>query len=383
MIYADHAATTPLAPEVLEAMLPYLREQYGNASSLYRLGRQARQAIEDARQTVASLVGADPREIYFTSGGTEADNWAVKGVARWRAAAGKRHIISTSIEHHAVLLSTKALQEEAFELSCLAPDAGGFISPEAVLTALRSDTAVVSVMYANNEIGSIQPIDKIGAICREADVPFHTDAVQAAGILPIDVKAQNIDLMSLSAHKFYGPKGVGALYCRRGILPQKLLDGGAQENGRRAGTENPALIVGLAKALELACSHASERAKRIAALRDLVQEGLLAIEGSQLNGGMDPRLPGIVNVSFSGVDGQSLLFQLDLDGIAASSGAACASGSVEPSHVLLALGVPYAKAHGSLRISLGAENTVQDAETIVRAVTEAVALLRKRQSASL
>ena len=376
MIYADHAATTPLAPQVLDAMLPYLKEQYGNASSLYRLGRRSRQAIEDARKTVAALLGAIPAEVYFTSGGTEADNWALKGIARKLADSGKRHIVTSSIEHHAVLNAAKALEKEGFTVTYLKPDRFGFISPEAVQAAVRPDTALVSVMYANNEIGSVQPIGEIGAACREEGVLFHTDAVQAAGTLPIDVKAQSIDLLSLSAHKFYGPKGVGVLFCRRGVFPQNLLDGGSQEKGRRAGTENPALIVGLAEALKLSYSGAEERIKHVAALRDRVQAGLLTIEGSRLNGGMEPRLPGIVNVSFSGIDGQSLLFQLDLDGVAASSGAACASGSVEPSHVLLALGVPYAQAHGSLRISLGPENTAADAEEIILAVKNAVTQLR-------
>lgn len=377
LIYADNAATTRLSDEVLEAMLPYLKEQYGNASTVYRLGRSARNAIEAARKTIAALIGASPMEIFFTSCGSEADNWAIKGTAHRLALCGKRHIITSAIEHPAVLRSAAALEAEGFDVTYLPVDRFGQIQPETVRQALRPDTALVSIMYANNEIGTIQPVAQIGAICREVGVLFHTDAVQAAGTLPVHVQKQNIDMLSLSAHKFYGPKGVGALYCRRGAYPANLIDGGAQERGHRAGTENAALIVGMAKALELACAKREETAVRSACIRDHVQTGLLTIPGTRLNGHPASRLPGTLSISFEQVDGQSLLFRLDLEGIAASSGSACASGSVAPSHVLLALGVPYQLAHGSLRLSFGKYNTEADAEAIIQTVTAVVSQLRK------
>lgn len=380
LIYLDNAATTRLSEEVLEAMLPYWKDQYGNASTIYRLGRRAHGAVEAARKTVASLIGASPMDIFFTSGGSEADNWALKGTARRLAASGKRHIVTSAIEHHAVLRSAAALEAEGFSVTYLPADCFGRISPDAVRRALRPDTALVSIMYANNEIGTIQPVEEIGAICREAGVLFHTDAVQAVGTLPIQVKAQKIDLLSLSAHKFYGPKGVGALYCRRGCYPANLIDGGAQERGHRAGTENTALIVGMAKALEMASAGMAENAEKAARLRDRVQEALLALPGTKLNGHPTDRLPGTLNISFAHIDGQSLLFRLDLEGIAASSGSACASGSVEPSHVLLALGVPYELAHGSLRLSFGKYNTESDADAVIQAVTAVVAQLRGGES---
>lgn len=377
LIYADNAATTRLSDEVLEAMLPYFQDQYGNASSLYHLGRSAHSAIEDARKTIAALIGASPMEIFFTSCGSEADNWALKGTARRLAASGKKHIITSAIEHHAILHSAAALEAEGFDVTYLPVDPWGQVSPDAVRQAIRPDTALVSVMYANNEIGTIQPVAQIGAICQEAGVLFHTDAVQAVGTLPIHVREQKIDLLSLSAHKFHGPKGIGALYCRRGCYPANLIDGGAQERGHRAGTENAALIVGMAKALALTRAEMAEKAAKTATLRDFVQAGLLAIPGSKLNGHPTNRLPGILNVSFDHVDGQSLLFRLDLEGIAASSGSACASGSVEPSHVLLALGVPYELAHGSLRLSFGKYNTEAEAKAIIQSVTAVVAQLRE------
>lgn len=376
LIYADNAATTRLSDEVWKAMLPYFQEQYGNASTVYRLGRSAHSAIETARKTIAALLGASPMEIFFTSGGTEADNWALKGTARKLAASGKKHIITSTIEHQAVLRSAAALEAEGFAVTYLPVDCFGQVSPDAVRQALRPDTALVSIMYANNEVGTIQPVTEIGAICREAGVLFHTDAVQAAGTLPIHVKEQNIDLLSLSAHKFYGPKGAGVLYCRRGCYPANLIDGGAQERGHRAGTENPALIVGMAKALEMAAAEMAEKAAKTSALRDRIQDALLTLPGVRLNGHPARRLPGILNLSFDQVDGQSLLFRLDLEGIAASSGAACASGTVEPSHVLLALGVPYALAHGSLRLSFGKYNTEADASAIIQAVKAVVTQLR-------
>lgn len=380
MIYADNAATTRLSDEVWAAMQPYFTEQYGNASAVYRLGRNAHSAIEAARETIAAVLGASPMEIFFTSCGSESDNWAVKGTARKLAVSGKNHIVTSAIEHPAVLRSAAAMEKEGFEVTRLPVDRFGQVSPDAVRRAIRPETALVSIMYANNEIGTVQPVEEIGALCREAGVLFHTDAVQAAGTLPIHVKEQRIDLLSLSAHKFYGPKGIGALYCRRGCCPANLIDGGAQERRHRAGTENAALIVGMAKALELAAAEMAEKEKKTAALRDRVQAGLLAIPGTTLNGHPVNRLPGILNVSFEQIDGQSLLFRLDLEGIAASSGSACASGSTEPSHVLLALGIPYELAHGSLRLSFGKYNTDADADAIVQTVAKVVNDLRKQSA---
>lgn len=375
-IYADNAATTRISDAALDAMMPYLKDNYGNASGIYRIGRDSHKAIDQARKTIASLINAGPMDIYFTSCGTESDNWALKGIARKLGKEGKKHIITTAIEHHAILHSAQSLEEDGFEVTYLPVDEKGRVAPEDVKAALRPDTALVSVMYANNELGTIQPIAEIGAICREAGVLFHTDAVQAAGTLPIDVKAQNIDMMSVSAHKFHGPKGIGFLYCKRGLHPDNLMDGGAQERGHRAGTENVAYIVGMAAALKEACEMMEEKSARLAALRDKIEEGILKLGGTRRNGDPENRLPGTLNVSFERVDGESLLFQLDLMGIAASSGSACASGSVDPSHVLLAIGVPYTMAHGSLRISLGRYNTEEEADRIIEAVTEAVKMLR-------
>lgn len=376
-IYADNAATTRMSEEVLEAMLPYFKEKYGNASSVYKFGRDNHQAIEGARKTMAALLGASPMEIFFTSCGTESDNWALKGtLRRLSAAEGKRHLITTAIEHHAILHSAQTLEKEGFEVTYLPVDPLGRVSPEAVREAIRPDTALVSVMYANNEVGTIQPVAEIGAVCREAGVLFHTDAVQAAGVIPINVKEQNIDLLSMSAHKFNGPKGIGLLYCRRGVFPDNFMDGGAQERGHRAGTENVAYIIGMAKAFEMACSEMESKARRLSAMRDRIAEGLLKIHDSRLNGDPVNRLPGNVNVSFAKVDGQSLIFDLDLEGVAASSGSACSSGSLDPSHVLLAMGIPYEMAHGSVRISLGRYNTEEEADRIIDAVTRVVAGLR-------
>lgn len=376
-IYADNAATTRMSEEVLEAMLPYFKEKYGNASSVYKFGRDNHQAIEGARKTMAGLLGASPMEIFFTSCGTESDNWALKGtLRRLSAAEGKRHLITTAIEHHAILHSAQTLEKEGFEVTYLPVDSLGRVSPEAVREAIRPDTALVSVMYANNEVGTIQPVAEIGAVCREAGVLFHTDAVQAAGVIPINVKEQNIDLLSMSAHKFNGPKGIGLLYCRRGVFPDNFMDGGAQERGHRAGTENVAYIIGMAKAFEMACSEMESKARRLSAMRDRIAEGLLKIHDSRLNGDPVNRLPGNVNVSFAKVDGQSLIFDLDLEGVAASSGSACSSGSLDPSHVLLAMGIPYEMAHGSVRISLGRYNTEEEADRIIDAVTRVVAGLR-------
>lgn len=375
-IYADNAATTRIADEVLEAMIPYLKENYGNASSVYKFGRDNHQAVEAARRTIAKLIGASPMEIFFTSCGSESDNWALKGTMRRLAAEGKKHLITTAIEHHAILHSAQALEREGFEVTYLPVDGYGRVSVQDVKDAIRSDTGLVSVMYANNEVGTVQPVKEIGAVCREAGVLFHTDAVQAAGTLRIDVNEQNIDMLSMSAHKFNGPKGIGAFYCRRGHFPENFMDGGAQERGHRAGTENVAYIIGMAKAFEMACSEMEEKAAKLAAMRDYIKEGLLKIHDSRLNGHPTDRLPGNLNVSFAKIDGQSMLFDLDLEGVAASSGSACASGSLDPSHVLLAMGLPYEMAHGSLRISLGRYNTPEEADRIIEAVTSVVAGLR-------
>lgn len=375
-IYADNAATTRLSDTALEAMLPYLREEYGNASTLYKLGRSAHNAIASARRTFADGIQAIPAEIFFTSGGTESDNWAIKGTAHRLAAQGKRHIVTDNIEHHAVLNSTKALEKEGFDVTYIKADENGVVRAEDVKAAIRPDTALVSVMFANNELGTIQPVAEIGRICREAGVLFHCDAVQAAGILPIDVQAMNIDLLSMSAHKFHGAKGVGVLYARRGCVPEAYMDGGEQEYHHRAGTENVAGVVGAAAAFAEALGERGHKAARLAQMRDEIQAGLLKIPGAVVNGANAARLPGTLNMSFPGVDGQSLIFALDLKGVAASSGSACASGSVSPSHVLLALGLPYSLAHGSLRLSFGRYNTEDEIDEIVRAVTDAVNELR-------
>lgn len=376
VIYADNAATTRLSDTAFDAMKPFMLAEYGNASTLYKLGRSAHKAVENARGVFAKGINAYPAEIYFTSGGTESDNWAIKGTAHRLASCGKKHIVTDNIEHHAVLNSAKALEREGFEVTYVSADNNGLVRAEDVAAAIRPDTAMVSVMFANNELGTIQPVAEIGSICRSAGVLFHCDAVQAAGILPIDVKQMNIDLLSMSAHKFHGPKGVGVMYARRGCAPETYIDGGEQERGHRAGTENVAGIVGAAAAFAEAISERDEKADRLCAMRDEIQSGLLKIPGSQVNGVTAPRLPGTLNMSFDGIDGQSLIFELDLKGLAASSGSACASGSVNPSHVLLALGLPYKLAHGSLRLSLGRYNTPDEAEKIIRIVSDTVAELR-------
>ena len=379
MIYADNAATTRLSEEALQKMLPWLTENYGNASTLYRMGREAHRAVEQAREEIEKGIGASPMEILFTSGGTESDNWALKGTMRHLARKGKKHLITSAIEHHAVLHSAHALEKEGYDITVLPVSKEGFVDPDSVKKAIRPDTALVSIMYANNETGVVQPVTEIGAVCREAGVLFHTDAVQAAGILPIDVKEQKIDLLSASAHKFHGPKGVGFLFCRRKAVPDTLLDGGGQERGHRSGTENVAGIVGMAAAFSQALSEREEKTERLSALRDRVQEGLLKIPGTHLNGDASRRLPGTLNVSFEDLDGQSLLMELDLRGIQASVGSACNSGSMTPSHVLLEMGVPYKTAHGSLRLSFGRYNRPEEAETLVRKAESAVRLLRDRR----
>ncbi len=375
-VYADNAATTKLSPAVLEAMMPYLTEEYGNPSSLYRFGNHAKRAIEQARKEVADVLGAEPFEILFTGGGTEADNW-VKEIMRSLKARGKNHFITSAVEHHALLHSAQRLQKEGFEVTFIPVDREGRIDPEQVRAAIRPETGLVSIMFANNEIGTIYPIQEIGAICRQAGVLFHTDAVQAAGHLPINVKEMNIDLLSLSAHKFHGPKGVGAFYCRRGIPLPSLIDGGAQERGKRAGTENVAGIVGLGAALRLANEEMSEASARVSAMRDRLIDGILqTVPMCRLNGPRHNRLPGNCNISFLGIEGESLLLRLDLAGIAASSGSACASSSLDPSHVLLAIGLPHEVAHGSVRLSLSDYNTEEDVDYILEKLPEIVSTLR-------
>lgn len=375
-VYADNAATTKLSPAVLEAMMPYLTEEYGNPSSLYRFGNHAKRAIEQARKEVADVLGAEPFEILFTGGGTEADNW-IKEIMRSLKARGKNHFITSAVEHHALLHSAQRLQKEGFEVTFIPVDREGQIDPEQVRAAIRPETGLVSIMFANNEIGTIYPIKEIGAICRQAGVLFHTDAVQAAGHLPINVKEMNIDLLSLSAHKFHGPKGVGAFYCRRGIPLPSLIDGGAQERGKRAGTENVAGIVGLGAALRLANEEMSQTSARVSAMRDRLIDGILqTVPMCRLNGPRHNRLPGNCNISFLGIEGESLLLRLDLAGIAASSGSACASSSLDPSHVLLAIGLPHEVAHGSVRLSLSDYNTEEDVDYILEKLPEIVSTLR-------
>ena len=376
MIYADNAATTKMSRTAIDAMLPYLEESFGNPSSLYALGQRAAEALQTARERVAACIGASPKEITFTSGGSEADNQAIRSAAAIGARQGRRHIISTAFEHHAVLHTLSRLEQEGFQVELLPVGPLGTVTADQVAQAIREDTCLVTIMYANNEIGSILPVGEIGAVCREKGVLFHTDAVQAAGHLPIDVKAQNIDLLSLSAHKFHGPKGVGALYARQGVPLANVIEGGAQERGKRAGTENVPGIAGLAAALEESCAHMEETAARVAALRDRLIAGLSQIPHSTLNGDPVHRLPGNVNFCFEGIEGESLLLLLDDRGICASSGSACTSGSLDPSHVLLAIGRPHEVAHGSLRLSLSADNTEEEVEEILRAVPEVVDYLR-------
>jgi len=376
LIYADNAATTRMSEAAAEAMTACIREDYGNPSSLYRFGQHAKEVLEKAREDVAAVIGADPREILFTSGGSEADNQALISAAVSGGRKGKKHIVSTAFEHHAVLHTLQKLEKEGFEVTLLDVHENGIVRPEEVEAAIREDTCLVSVMYANNEIGTIQPIGEIGAVCRKHGVLFHTDAVQAVGHLPIRVKEENIDLLSASGHKFHGPKGVGFLYARRGVPLTNLIEGGAQERGRRAGTENTPGIVGMAAALkERAANMAAEQAKT-AAVRDRLIEGIGKIPHSALNGDREKRLPGNVSFCFEGIEGESLLLLLDEKGICASSGSACTSGSLDPSHVLLAIGRVHDVAHGSLRLSLNEENTPEEAEQIIRAVTETVEYLR-------
>lgn len=376
MIYADNAATTKMSKTAIAAMLPYMEENYGNPSSLYSFGQRAKEAIEDARARIADCIGAEPREIYFTSGGSEADNQAIFSAARIGERKGKKHIISTAFEHHAVLHTLDKLKERGFEITLLDVHHNGIVSARQVAEAIRPDTCLVTIMYANNEIGTIQPIADIGAVCREKGVLFHTDAVQAVGHLAIDVKAQQIDMLSLSAHKFHGPKGVGVLYAKRGIVLDNVINGGAQERGKRAGTENVPAIMGMAAALEEACQGREERAAQLQARRDRLIAGLRTIPYAALNGDARQRLPGNVHFCFEGIEGESLLLMLDDKGICASSGSACTSGSLDPSHVLLAIGRPHEVAHGSLRLSLGDDTSDEDVETLIESVREVVTHLR-------
>ena len=375
-IYADNAATTKMSRTAMDAMLPYMETYFGNPSSLHTIGQQAAEALMNARQTVAACLGCQPREITFTSGGSEADNQALVSAARIGERKGKKHIISTAFEHHAILHTLKKLEKEGFEVQLLDVGPTGTVTAQQVADAIREDTCLVTIMYANNEIGSIMPIPEIGAVCKEKGVLFHTDAVQAAGHLHIDVKAQNIDMLSLSAHKFHGPKGVGLLYARQGIPLTNIIEGGAQERGKRAGTENIPGIVSMAAALKEACDHIDENAAKVSALRDKLIAGLSKIPHSAVNGDTVHRLPGNVNFCFEGIEGESLLLLLDAKGICASSGSACTSGSLDPSHVLLAIGRPHEVAHGSLRLSLCEWNTEEEVDYMLQVIPEVVAYLR-------
>ena len=375
-IYLDNAATTKMSEVAIKAMIPYMNEIFGNPSSLHSVGQEANEALQNARERIAKLLGCEPKEITFTSGGSEADNQAIISAAKLGERKGKKHIISTAFEHHAVLHTLKKLEKEGFEITLLDVHENGLVTAEQVREAIRDDTCLVTVMYANNEIGTIQPIAEIGAVCREKGVLFHTDAVQAAGHLKINVKEQNIDMLSLSAHKFHGPKGIGVLYARKGILLTNLIEGGAQERGKRAGTENIPAIMGMVTALEEACAKIEENTAKLTALRDKLIAGLSEIPHSILNGDAKQRLPGNVNFCFEGIEGESLLLLLDDKGVCASSGSACTSGSLDPSHVLLAIGRAHDIAHGSLRLSLSEENTEQEIDYTIKAVKEVVEYLR-------
>lgn len=375
-VYVDNAATTAMSDTAINAMTPYLKEVFGNPSSLYAAGQAAKDALERARADIAQCLNADVKEIYFTSGGSESDNQAIRSAAANGARKGKRHIITTSFEHHAVLHTLKKLEQSGAEVTYLDVHSDGLVTARQVEEAIRPDTALVTVMYANNEVGTIQPVREIGEVCRRAGVPFHTDAVQAVGHIPVDVKADNIDMLSLSAHKFHGPKGVGALYCKRGLPLNSFIEGGAQERNRRAGTENVAGIVSMAAALKEACANMHKDNEKLLKLRDRLIDGLLTIPYSKLNGDRKNRLPGNVNICFEGTEGESLLLNLDNAGICASSGSACTTASLEPSHVLLALGLPHEIAHGSLRLTLSADNTDEDIDYILKEVPEAVKKVR-------
>lgn len=375
-VYADNAATTSVSKTALDAMLPYLTENYGNPSSLYSFAQKVTEAVEEARKTVADCLGANPREIYFTSGGSESDNQAIMSAARVGARKGKKHLISTVFEHHAVLHTLKRLEKEGFEVTLLPVHEDGVVRLEDVKAALREDTCLVTVMFANNEIGTVQPISEIGALCRERKIPFHTDAVQAVGHMHINVEEMNIDMLSLSGHKFHAPKGVGVLYVRRNIPLFNLIEGGGQERGKRAGTENVAGIVALAAALKESCDNIDVVTPRITAMRDKLFTELSKIPHSRINGSLEHHVPGTVNMCFEGIEGEALLLLLDRKGICASSGSACTSGSLDPSHVLLSLGIPHEIAHGSLRLSIGEYNTEEEIDHIISVVPQVVEYLR-------
>ena len=375
-VYADNAATTCVSRAAVDAMLPFLLEYYGNPSSLYAFGQKAQEALQEARETVAKCINALPREIYFTSGGSEADNQAIISAARLGARRGKKHLISTKFEHHAVLHTLKKLEKEGFEVTLLDVHEDGVVRLEDVEAAIREDTALVTVMFANNEIGTIQPITEIGALCREKGIPFHTDAVQAAGHMPIDVEAMNIDMLSMSGHKFHAPKGVGVLYAKKNMPLVNVIEGGAQERGKRAGTENVAGIVALAAALKESCEHMEENTAKILPMRDKLFAELSKIPHSKINGSLEHHVPGTVNMCFEGIEGESLLLLLDRDGICASSGSACTSGSLDPSHVLLSIGLPHEVAHGSLRLSIGEYNSMDQIDHIIATVPKVVEYLR-------
>lgn len=375
-VYLDHAATTPVRPEVLDVMLPIFKEQFGNPSSFYGRGQEAKKILEDARQRVAACLNAQPHEIYFTSCGTESDNWAIKGVARAQQQKGK-HIITSKIEHHAVLHTCEALEHQGYEVTYLDVDGDGLVDPEAVRAAIRPDTILVSIMMANNEIGTLQPIEEIGKICKANKITFHSDAVQAAGAIPIDVAALPVDLLSISGHKLYAPKGVGVLYVRRGTKIATFMDGGAQERNRRGGTENVPYIVGFAKAFELAMAEMAETSAKLTAIRDdLIEKVLAAVPYSRLNGHRTKRLPNNANFAFEFIEGESILIMLDYSGFECSSGSACTSGSLDPSHVLLAIGLPHEKAHGSLRVTFGHSSDILDNDRLVESLVKIVARLR-------
>ena len=375
-VYADNAATTQMSDSVLKAMMPLLTDIYGNPSSLHSVGQIAKEHLEAARETVAECIGADPKEIYFTSGGSEADNQAIRSAAYIGARKGKKHIISSKFEHHAVLHTLDALKKEGFTVTLLDVYSNGIVKPEDVANAITDETCLVTIMTANNEIGTIQPIAEIGKICKEKGVLFHTDAVQAVGHIPVNVKDMNCDMLAVSAHKFHGPKGVGFLYARKGILLTNIIYGGAQERNKRAGTENMASIVGMATAIKDATDHLQENAEKVTAMRNRLIDGLKGIERSRINGDLEHHLPGTLNMCFEGIEGESLLLLLDAKGICASSGSACTSGSLDPSHVLLSIGVPVEIAHGSLRLSISEYNTMEQMDHIVKSVPEVVSYLR-------
>ena len=375
-VYADNAATTRMSQAAVDAMLPFLRESYGNPSSLYAFAQNSKEALENARKTVADIIGAQPKEIYFTSGGSEADNQAIVSMAKVGALKGKKHLISTKFEHHAVLHTLKKLEKEGFEVTLLDVHEDGVVRLEDLEAAVREDTALVTIMFANNEIGTVQPIKEIGEFCRARKIPFHTDAVQAAGHMPINVQEMNIDLLSMSGHKFHAPKGVGVLYAKTGMPLFNIIEGGAQERGKRAGTENIPGIVALAAALKESVDNMEANTAKIIPMRDKLFAELSKIPHSKINGSLEHHVPGTVNMCFEGIEGESLLLLLDAKGVCASSGSACTSGSLDPSHVLLSLGLPHEVAHGSLRLSIGEYNTMEEIDHIIKVVPEVVSYLR-------